>query len=60
MGPMLKYAIIFFVISLITGFLGFGNVSAATGRIAKVLFFIVAAIFILFVVLIVLGIQAFT
>ncbi len=37
---MLKWALIFFVISLITGFLGFTGVSAATGGIAKILFYI--------------------
>jgi uncharacterized membrane protein YtjA (UPF0391 family) len=35
---MLKWALIFFVISLIAGALGFAGVSgAATGRIAKIL-----------------------
>lgn len=32
---MLKWALIFFVISLIAGFLGFSGVSAATAGIAK-------------------------
>ncbi len=35
---MLKWALIFFVVSLITGFLGFSGVSAATASIAKILF----------------------
>ena len=37
---MLKWALIFLVISLIAGFLGFSGVSAATATIAKVLFVI--------------------
>ena len=35
---MLKWALIFFVISLISGYLGFFQVSAATGTIAKIIF----------------------
>ena len=48
---MLKWALIFFVISLIAGALGFTGVSAATGRIPKILFFIFLAIFVVFLVL---------
>jgi uncharacterized membrane protein YtjA (UPF0391 family) len=48
---VLKLALIFFVISLITGFLGSSGVSAATARIAKILFYIAISIFLLFVVL---------
>jgi uncharacterized membrane protein YtjA (UPF0391 family) len=42
---MLKWAIIFFVISLIAGFFGFSGVAAGSRSIAKVLFFIAVAIF---------------
>jgi uncharacterized membrane protein YtjA (UPF0391 family) len=42
---MLKWAIIFFVISLIAGFFGFTGVASTTRTIAKVLFFIALAIF---------------
>jgi uncharacterized membrane protein YtjA (UPF0391 family) len=42
---MLKWAIIFFVISLIAGFLGFTGVASTTRTIAKVFFFIFLAIF---------------
>ena len=48
---MLKWALIFLVISLITGFLGFSGVSAATATIAKVLFAIALVIFLIFLVL---------
>ncbi len=41
---MLKWALIFFVISLIAGALGFSGVSAATGGIAKILFFLFLAL----------------
>jgi uncharacterized membrane protein YtjA (UPF0391 family) len=37
---MLKWALIFFVVSVITGLLGFTNVSAGAAGIAKVLFFL--------------------
>jgi len=37
---MLKWALIFFVISLIAGFFGFSGVSSATAGIAKILFFV--------------------
>lgn len=47
---MLKWALIFFVISLISGYLGFFQVSAATGTIAKILF----GVFLLFAVVVVL------
>ncbi len=48
---LLKYAIIFFVISLIAGGLGFSGVSAAAGGIARILFFIFLAIAVLILVL---------
>ena len=47
---MLKWAAIFFVISLIAGFFGFTNVSAGARGIAKILFFIALAIFLVILV----------
>jgi uncharacterized membrane protein YtjA (UPF0391 family) len=44
---VLKWAIVFFVISLIAGFLGFTGVASTTRTIAKVLFFIALAIFLI-------------
>ena len=43
---MLRWALIFFVISLIAGALGFTGIAAGAGRIAKLLFglFLVVAI----------------
>eukprot|EP01031_Cornospumella_fuschlensis_P021784 gene21784-26703_t len=48
---MLKWALIFFVVSLIAGFLGFSGVSAATAGIAKILFYIALIVFLIFLVL---------
>lgn len=57
---MLKWAIIFFVISLIAGFFGFTNVAAGTRGIAKVLFFIALAIFLVILVFgVMLGMLVF-
>ena len=47
---MIKWAIIFFVISLVAGFLGFSGVASGTRTIAKVLFFIAIAIFLIVLV----------
>ncbi|MDB5512539.1 MAG: hypothetical protein JWR08_2022 [Enterovirga sp.] len=43
---MLRWALIFFVISLVAGALGFTGIAAGAGRIAKILFglFLVIAI----------------
>ena len=45
---MLKWALIFFVISIIAGVFGFTNIAAGTATIAKWLFFIAIVIFIIF------------
>lgn len=47
---MIKWAIIFFVISLIAGFFGFSGVAAGSKSIAKVLFFIALALFLVVLV----------
>ena len=44
---MLKWALIFFVISLIAGFFGFSGVASGAKTIAKVLFFIAVVIFLI-------------
>lgn len=44
---MLKWAIIFFAISVVAGVLGFTGVASTTRTIAKVLFFIAIAIFLI-------------
>ncbi|HTE37080.1 MAG TPA: DUF1328 domain-containing protein [Reyranella sp.] len=48
---MLKWALIFFLISLVAGFFGFTNVAAGTRTIAKILFFVAIAIFLVLLVL---------
>ena len=57
---MLKWAIIFFIISLIAGFFGFTNIAAGARGIAKVLFFIALAIFLVILVFgVMLGMLVF-
>lgn len=57
---MLKWAIIFFIISLIAGFFGFTNIASGTRTIAKVLFFIALAIFLIILVFgVMLGMLVF-
>ena len=48
---MLKLAITFLVVGLILGVLGFGGVGGAFIGIAKILFFIAVALFVIFLVL---------
>ena len=55
---MLKYAIIFAIISLIAGALGFTGVAAGSAGIAKILFIVFLVLAVLFVVMAVLGIGA--
>ena len=55
---MLKWALIFFVISIVTGLLGFTGISAAAGGIAKILFYIFIALTVI-VVIIALAIGQF-
>jgi uncharacterized membrane protein YtjA (UPF0391 family) len=40
---MLYYALVFLVVALIAGFLGFGGVAFAAAGIAKILFFVFLA-----------------
>ena len=55
---MLKYAIIFAVISLIAGGLGFSSVAAGSAGIAKFLFGLFLILAVIFVVLAALGVGA--
>jgi uncharacterized membrane protein YtjA (UPF0391 family) len=50
-ATMLRWAAIFFVISIIAALLGFTDIAAGAAGIAKVLFFIFLAIFLTFLVL---------
>jgi len=57
---MLKLALFFFVVSLIAGVLGFTGVASSTRTIAKVLFFIALAIFLIVLVFgVFLGVLVF-
>ena len=55
---MLKWALIFFLISIVAGVLGFGNISAKTAVISKWLFFIAVAIFLVFLLMGILAGEA--
>ena len=48
---MLKWALIFFVISILAGIFGFTGIAAGTAAIAKVLFFIAVLLFVIFLIL---------
>jgi uncharacterized membrane protein YtjA (UPF0391 family) len=57
---MLKLALFFFVVSIVTGWLGFTGVASTTRKIAKVLFFIALAIFLVVLVFgVMLGVMVF-
>jgi uncharacterized membrane protein YtjA (UPF0391 family) len=57
---MLKWALIFFVISLIAGVFGFTGIAAGAQSIAKVLFFIALAIFLIVLIFgVFLGVLVF-
>lgn len=57
---MIKWAIIFFVISIIAGFFGFTGVASGAKRIAKLLFFIALAIFLIVLIFgVLLGVLVF-
>lgn len=48
---MLKWALIFFLISIVAGFFGFTNIAAGAQTISKWLFFIAIAVLVVFLVL---------
>lgn len=48
---MLKWALIFLVISIIAGVLGFTGIASGAAQISKVLFFIAIAIFVIFLIM---------
>ncbi|MEG3092560.1 DUF1328 domain-containing protein [Sphingomonas sp. PB1R3] len=48
---MLKLAITFLIVGLVLGALGFGGIGGAFVGIAKILFFIAIALFVIFLVL---------
>lgn len=48
---MLRWAVIFLLISLVAALFGFGGISVAAAGIAKILFFIFIVIFLVFLIL---------
>ena len=53
---LLKWALLFFVISIAAGLLGFTDISAATADVARFLFYVFVVIFL---VLLILGLTIF-
>jgi uncharacterized membrane protein YtjA (UPF0391 family) len=48
---MLKLALFFFVISIVAGVFGYSGISSAAGGLARILFFIALAIFVVCLIL---------
>lgn len=48
---MLRWAVIFFIIAVVAAIFGFTGVASAAAGIAKVLFWLAVAVFVLFLVL---------
>jgi uncharacterized membrane protein YtjA (UPF0391 family) len=57
---MLKWALFFFVISIVAGLFGFTGISVAAASIARILFFIFLVIFLVFLVLALMAGRAVT
>jgi uncharacterized membrane protein YtjA (UPF0391 family) len=55
---MLKWALIFFIISLLAGVFGFTGIASGAAAIAKILFYIAVALFLLFLVLGLIALKA--
>ena len=47
---MLRWALIFFLISLVAGVFGFAGVAAGSAAIAKTLFFVAISLFVVFLI----------
>lgn len=48
---MLKWALLFFVVSLIAGLFGFTGIAAGAAAAAKILFYIAVVLFVVFLLL---------
>jgi uncharacterized membrane protein YtjA (UPF0391 family) len=55
---MLKWALIFFIISLVAGVFGFTGIATGAAAVAKILFYIAIALFLLFLVLGLIALKA--
>lgn len=47
---MLKWALIFFIISIVAALFGFGNIAAGAAGIAKILFFVFIVLFLIMLI----------
>lgn len=48
---MLKWALVFFIVSLVAAVFGFTGIASGAAAIAKTLFYITVALFVLFLIL---------
>jgi uncharacterized membrane protein YtjA (UPF0391 family) len=55
---MLKWALIFFIVSLVAGVFGFTGIAAGAAAVAKILFYVAVALFLVFLVLGLLAMRA--
>lgn len=55
---MLKWALVFFVVSLVAGLFGFTGIAVGAAAVAKTLFYIAVVLFVLFLVLGLLAVRA--
>jgi len=47
MEPMLRWAVVFLIISLVAALFGFGGIASASAGFAQILFFVFLAVFLL-------------
>ena len=55
---MLKWALIFFIVSLVAALFGFTGIASGAAAIAKILFYIALALFVVFLILGVMAAKA--
>lgn len=55
---MLKWALIFFLISVVAGVFGFTGIASGAAAVAKILFYIAVVLFLVFLLLGVVALQA--
>lgn len=55
---MLKWALVFFIVSLVAALFGFTGIASGAAAIAKILFYIAVALFVVFLILGVMAAKA--
>ncbi len=55
---MLKWALVFFIVSLVAALFGFTGIASGAAAIAKILFYIALALFVVFLILGVMAAKA--